>query len=76
MADLSEKQLNELEEIFDGCDKDGNDRIGWDEFCNMLDQLTGEKTLREKAETFDRVDTNHTGAITFDEFCAWWGDQL
>lgn len=76
MAELSEQQLQELQQIFDDCDKNDNDRIGWDEFCYMLDKLTGEKDLKDKSTTFDLVDTNHSGAISFDEFCAWWSEQM
>ncbi len=75
MTELSEKKPEELEQIFNECDKDNNGRIDWDEFCCMLDKLLTGKTLEEKTMIFDLVDTNLNGAISFDEFCEWWGKQ-
>ena len=33
MTELSEEKLQELKQIFNDCDKDDNDRIDWDKFC-------------------------------------------
>ena len=75
MSEISEDKFQELQVMFDDCDKDSNGRIDWDEFGCMLDKLLGEKTLEEKTLAFNLIDTNHNGSICFDEFCEWWGKQ-
>jgi Ca2+-binding EF-hand superfamily protein len=62
----------DLRNIFNQHDTDGNGTIEWDEFCDMLDELLGKKTLEEKCIAFNLVDTNRSGMISFEEFSEWW----
>jgi len=75
VADFPEEKQQELRKLFNQYDKDQNGRIDWDEFCHMLDELTGDKTLQEKSEAFNLIDIDHNGQINFEEFSEWWGKR-
>ncbi|MES1263577.1 MAG: EF-hand domain-containing protein, partial [Peristeroidobacter soli] len=63
--------LDEIEEMFDRIDEDGDRRISFGEFRKLLldmDHTRPESALRA---SFDAIDTNHDGRVSFDEFRAW-----
>ena len=65
--------LDEIEEMFERLDEDGDRSIGFDEFSNLMrgmDHTAPASALRAR---FDAIDTNHDGRVSFDEFRAWCG---
>ena len=75
MTDSSTSEIADIRKIFDKYDSDGNETLGWDEFCHVLDELDSSIDLTQKTVMFDKVDKNHTGMISFDEFVEWWGNR-
>ena len=67
MIESSENNIASIRNIFDKYDTDGNETLGWDEFCLVLDELDSSIELTQKTVLFDKVDKNHTGMISFDE---------
>jgi hypothetical protein len=64
--------LDELEELFDRIDLDGDRRIAFGEFSELMleiDDTRGEHTLRA---AFEAIDVNHDGRVGFDELRRWW----
>ncbi len=75
MTDPTASNIADIRKIFDKYDSDGNETLGWDEFCLVLDELDSTIQLTQKTVLFDKVDKNHTGMISFDEFFSWWQDR-
>ncbi len=76
MTEDNQNELDRARECFDRWDKDANGTIDWDEFCQMLDELSVGISLEEKTLAFHLVDLNHTGLISCEEFSAWWLKRL
>lgn len=55
-------------------DEDGDGRINFGEFAEMLAELGDELSHPEKLLAFDATDRNGDGVIAYDEFIAWWTD--
>ena len=72
MPEPTEKELDELAEVYYSFDEDNNGYLDCDEFCRMLDQFIEEITQEEKEDAFDLMDTNHDGWVSFSEFIEWW----
>ena len=71
MNDANDR-VEEIEELFEQSDTDGNGDIDFGEFSTLLADLD---PLMEHAalETgFRDIDTNKDGRINFDEFLEWW----
>jgi Ca2+-binding EF-hand superfamily protein len=68
-------QLDELREAFDYNDRDGDGRIGLDEFMLMLDELEAGMSAGEARTGFDEIDSNDDGLVDFREFVAWWRED-
>ncbi len=50
-------------------------KIGFDEFCVLLEEL-GDDVPREVAELdFAVIDKDGSGAVSFEEFRRWWLDE-
>ena len=64
--------LDELEEMFDRTDEDGDRRIGFDEFKGLMLEMDDPRTESALLVSFRAIDTNHDGSISFDELRAWW----
>ena len=75
MTDLDQEALDEVREIFEHFDKDGNGTIESDEFRNLLNALGAGMEDEEIAIGLDALDTNRNGRIDYDEFVAWWADR-
>jgi Ca2+-binding EF-hand superfamily protein len=62
---------DELEEIFERVDEDGDGNVSFTEFKGLMlevGDLSDEGALRT---SFSRIDTDHNGRISFDELRAW-----
>jgi calmodulin len=70
--ELSQDQLEELREDFEFNDSNGDGRIEYDEFRELLEFLEADMSNNEARTGFAAIDTDHDGAIEFDEFVAWW----
>jgi Ca2+-binding EF-hand superfamily protein len=69
---LNSDELADLDEQFDECDADGDQRIDFGEFSQLLDSLGSEVPAPQRRARFDAIDLNHDGAINRDEFMEWW----
>lgn len=69
---MSDDELEELREVFDHYDRDGNGVIDRDEFKTLCRALDAGFRDAEVAAGLDAVDANGNGRIEFDEFVAWW----
>ncbi len=72
MPALTEQQLAELREDFAFSDADGNGRIDFQEFVDLLENLEAGMSGEEARIGFAEIDADGDGAIEFDEFAAWW----
>jgi len=69
---LTEQRFAELREDFDYIDSNGDGRIEYAEFAQLLLTLKAGMTERDCRSGFEEIDTDRDGAIAFDEFVAWW----
>ena len=68
-------ELNEIKEIFDHFDKDGNGIIDAKEFRQLLGTLDSEMSEEEIEMGLLIVDANGNGIIEYDEFITWWSQR-
>lgn len=62
---------DDVEEIFDRVDENGDRRIDFTEFLGLMlemDHLQSESALRVQ---FDAIDRDRDGRVSFEEFRAW-----
>ena len=69
------KDPDEVREIFDHFDRDGNGTIDRREWGSLLEALDADFTEEEAAVGLDAVDANRNGKIEFKEFMRWWTEQ-
>lgn len=69
---LSGDELADLEEQFDECDADGDRRISFAEFSQLLENLGSEVPSEKRRAQFDEIDLDRDGAIVRSEFMQWW----
>jgi Ca2+-binding EF-hand superfamily protein len=72
VAALTEEQLAELREDFEFNDGDGDGRIDYGEFAELMALLDEEMDDSACRIGFREIDADRDGAIEFDEFVAWW----
>ncbi|MCA9526517.1 MAG: EF-hand domain-containing protein [Myxococcales bacterium] len=72
---MSADDLDELRELFDFYDRDGNGVIDRDEFARLCRALDDGFSEDELAAGLDAIDGNHNGVIEFSEFVGWWRDR-
>ena len=65
-------EIAELRESFRYNDPNGDGKIDFREFRNMLTDLEANATIDEARIGFDEIDTDSDGAIEFEEFVDWW----
>jgi Ca2+-binding EF-hand superfamily protein len=70
---LTSDDLADAEEQFDECDADGDQRIDFTEYSQLLDNLGAEVPPAQRRNRFNAIDTDRDGAIDRSEFMAWWG---
>ena len=68
-------ELEEVKEIFEHFDKDGNGIIDANEFRQLIATLDGEMGSEEIEMGLMIVDANGNGIIEFDEFINWWSQR-
>jgi Ca2+-binding EF-hand superfamily protein len=69
---LSADEIADLEEQFDECDADGDQRIDFAEFSQLLENLGPEVPPGKRRARFDEIDLDRDGAIVRSEFMQWW----
>jgi len=69
---LSSDDLADLDEQFDECDVDGDQRIDFIEFSQLLENLGWEVPPPQRRGQFDAIDVDRDGAIDRLEFMEWW----
>lgn len=69
---LSAGEQEELFEAFGACDADGNGRIGFLEFSELLRELGSEEVEAQHLRQFEAIDTDRDGHIDRHEFLRWW----
>jgi len=69
---LGSDDLADLEEQFDECDSDGDERIDLTEFSQLLGKLGSNVSPLKHRAQFDEVDLDRDGAIVRGEFLRWW----
>ena len=72
---LSGDELADAQEQFDECDLDGDQRISYAEFTQLLDNLGAEIALEHRRARFEQIDQDRDGAIVRDEFLKWWAGR-
>ena len=70
-AQLTQKQLDELKEVFDSFDADGNGSLSRDEVANVLRSLGMNPSDEDLEAIFIHVDTDFSNTIEFPEFSQW-----
>lgn len=75
MADLTDEDIEEIEENFDYFDSDNNGQIDYGEFVRLVNALDSDMPEAEMKIGFEIIDTDKTGYIDLDEFMEWWGDR-
>ena len=68
----SDYLLDELEEMFDRIDEDGDRRVGFDELKSLMIEMGDPRNAGALLVSFRAMDMNHDGNISFDELRAWW----
>ncbi len=71
MAD-AESRIEEVEELFEQNDTDGNGDIDFDEFAALIRDLDEPMSQQTLETGFRDIDVNKDGRINFDEFLKWW----
>lgn len=71
MADPNDR-VEEIEELFEQNDTDGNGDIDFDEFKALVAELDPLMNQASLGVGFRDIDTNKDGRINFDEFLVWW----
>ena len=71
MADPNDR-VEEIEELFEQNDTDGNGDIDFGEFKVLVAELDPLMSQASLEVGFRDIDTNKDGRINFDEFLAWW----
>ncbi|KAH9279492.1 putative calmodulin-like protein 2 [Echinococcus granulosus] len=71
--DLTPSQLNELREIFNCFDTDGNGTISREEFAKILNVVSLNPSAVQLKLLMSQVDINGDGQIAFDEFVECFG---
>jgi calmodulin len=71
MADPNDR-VEEIEELFEQNDTDGNGDIDFEEFTALMGDLDPQMPHPALETGFRDIDSNKDGRINFDEFLAWW----
>ncbi len=69
---MNDDRRMEIKENFDYFDRDGNGRIDYGEFVELMNALNAELTGEQARLGFESLDTDESGQIDLAEFQAWW----
>jgi calmodulin len=64
--------MRELKRDFARLDRDGDGRVDYEEFKQLLESLQAGMSERELHIGFREIDTDHDGLIDCLEFSDWW----
>lgn len=67
--------MEEMREIFEHFDGDGDGLLIRSEFKRLMDALSADMLDDELDVGFDLIDADDNGEISFDEFAIWWRNQ-
>jgi Ca2+-binding EF-hand superfamily protein len=62
---------DEIEEMFDRIDEDGDRTISFEEFAGLMLEMDRAQSRAALRVSFDALDVNRDGRMSFDEFRAW-----
>ena len=62
---------DEAEEMFDRVDKNGDQKISFDEYAELMLEMDHTRSAADLRSGFDAIDTDRDGLVSFDEFYAW-----
>jgi Ca2+-binding EF-hand superfamily protein len=65
-------RVEEIEELFEQNDTDGNGDIDFDEFAALMCDLDERMSPPSLEIGFREIDVNKDGRINFGEFLDWW----
>lgn len=65
-------RIDEIEELFEQADEDGDGQISLTEFRTLMSGLVGGMSPTSLDTSFGKVDSDRDGRIGFAEFRAWW----
>lgn len=71
MSSASDR-IEEIEELFEQNDVDGNGDIDFAEFQSLMRELDESMSQHSLEIGFREIDNNRDGRINFDEFLDWW----
>ncbi|KRX07897.1 hypothetical protein PPERSA_10285 [Pseudocohnilembus persalinus] len=63
---------NQVKEIFNKIDKDGNGTISFEEFSEILKELNIDLTQYKVKKIFRQLDINKDEKVSYQEFLLWW----
>ena len=69
------EEIAELRESFQYNDPNGDGKIDFGEFLQMLIDLEANVDREEARIGFDEIDIDNDHAIEFDEFIEWWSER-
>jgi Ca2+-binding EF-hand superfamily protein len=69
---LTSDELADVQEQFDECDADGDQRIDFAEYSQLLDNLGVKLPPTQRRNRFNAIDSDGDGAIDRSEFIDWW----
>lgn len=72
MSAIGPDALDELRERFREYDADGDGRIAFAEFCQLMAELDDDLSKEECQLAFQGADRDDDGSIRFEEFVVWW----
>lgn len=75
MTELSDEDIEEIQESFEYFDTDNNGQIDYGEFVRLIGALDGDMPETEMKIGFTVIDSDNNGYIDLDEFMEWWGDR-
>ena len=72
---MRDEKAQEIQEDFNQFDRDGNGKIDFGEFTELMDALDANLTGDQARLGFEAIDTDRSGQINFNEFLAWWSER-
>lgn len=62
---------DEIDEMFDRIDEDGDRYISFEEFARLMIGMDHTKSPASLRPGFDSIDSDRDGRVSFDEFRVW-----
>jgi Ca2+-binding EF-hand superfamily protein len=63
--------LDEIREMFDRIDEDGDGSISFQEFAGLMLEMDHQSNGAALRESFTAIDSDGDGQVSFGEFSAW-----